>query len=78
MRDFDDDYATNVRPTLKTVLGWASAVLLNVGALTFLAGLVLPHADSSGSTVVITGISLCAAGLAAGVGWMLVSRTPHP
>lgn len=67
-----------MRPTLRTALGWASAVLLNLGALTFIAGLLLPRSGSGGNTVLITGITLCAAGLAAGVGWMYASRAPHP
>jgi hypothetical protein len=66
-----------VRPTLRTALGWASALLLNIGALTFIAGLVLPH-TGSGNAVLVTGVALCAAGLATGAGWMLASRAPHP
>lgn len=66
-----------VRPTLRTALGWASAVLLNVGALTFIAGLLLPRSGASGTAVLITGVTLCATGLAAGAGWMFASRAPH-
>ncbi|WP_431278747.1 LPXTG cell wall anchor domain-containing protein [Leifsonia poae] len=67
-----------MRPTLRTALGWAAALLLNIGALTFIAGLVLPRTGSSGSAVLFTGIGLCAVGLAAGAGWMFASRAPHP
>jgi hypothetical protein len=67
-----------VKPTLRTALGWVAALLLNIGALTFIAGLVLPRAGDSGSAVLVTGIVLCAVGLAAGAGWMFASRAPHP
>ncbi|HEV7812287.1 MAG TPA: hypothetical protein VGO99_04920 [Leifsonia sp.] len=66
-----------MKPTLRTALGWVAALLLNIGALTVIAGLVLPRAGGSGSAVLVTGVALCAAGLAVGAGWMFASRTPH-
>jgi len=67
-----------VRPTLRTALGWASAVLLNIGALSLIAGLVLPRTSAGANPVLISGVALCAAGLALGAGWMYASRSPHP
>ena len=52
-------------------------MLLNVGVLTFIAGLVLPRAGS-GPAVLVTGVSLCLAGVAVGAAWMLGARAPHP
>ncbi|WP_223692882.1 hypothetical protein [Leifsonia poae] len=63
-------------PTARAVLGWVSALLLNVGALTFVAGLVLPRAE--GATTIVTGVALCLFGAAAGAFWLLASRAPHP
>lgn len=59
-----------------SVLGWVAAVLLNIGALLFIIGLVVPHGDGP-SAVLIVGIALVVAGLAAGVGWLLAGRGPR-
>lgn len=58
-------------------MGWVAAVLINVGALTFVAGLILPRAGS-GPAVLLTGVSLCLLGVAVGAAWMLGARAPHP
>ncbi|WP_285114888.1 hypothetical protein [Leifsonia sp. fls2-241-R2A-40a] len=54
--------------TLRRVLGWISAVLLNVGALLFVVGLVLPR--TGGVTALGVGVGLCVIGLVAGAGWL--------
>ena len=60
--------------TLRRTLGWLAAVLLNVGALLFLAGLLLP--PTGGDTPVLgVGVALCVLGLAAGAVW-LAGRPP--
>jgi len=55
--------------TLRTTLGWLAAVLLNVGALLVVVGLLLPRAGGDVSVLGV-GAVLCAAGLAAGAGWL--------
>ena len=62
-----------MNPTLRTALGWLSAVLLNVGVLAFVAGLVLPRVDG-GNPVLATGIVLCILGVATGAVWLVASR----
>ncbi|WP_345762590.1 hypothetical protein [Diaminobutyricibacter sp. McL0608] len=59
--------------TTTSVLGWVAAVLLNVGALLFIVGLLIPHGDGP-SGVLVTGIALVVVGLAAGAAWLLASR----
>lgn len=65
-----------VRPkSAVTVLGWISAVLLNVGPLLFLAGLIIPQGSGGGpSSVLVTGLALTALGLASGAAWLFASR----
>ena len=62
---------------MRTALGWVSAVLINVGVLTFIAGLILPR-GTSGPAVLIAGVLLCLVGVAIGGIWMLGARAPHP
>ncbi len=66
-----------MNPTLRTAFGWLSAVLLNAGALAFVAGLVLPR-EGGGDPVLVTGTVLCVLGLAAGAAWLLSAPAPHP
>lgn len=70
-------YDTSVKATLRTTLGWVSAVLLNIGVIAFVLGLVLPRVNG-GSPVLVTGVVFCVAGLATGTAWMVVSRQPRP
>jgi hypothetical protein len=62
--------------TRVSVLGWVAAVLLNVGALLFIVGLVVPHGDGPAG-VLVAGIVLIVAGLAVGAGWLYAARTPR-
>ena len=55
--------------TLRTTLGWLSAVLLNIGALLVVVGLLLPRAAGDVSVVGVGGV-LCVLGLAAGAAWL--------
>lgn len=55
--------------TLRTTLGWISAVLLNVGALLFVAGLLLPRTGGD-APVLGVGVGMCAIGLVVGAGWL--------
>lgn len=66
-----------MKATLRTTLGWIAAVLVNVGAVTFVFGLVLPRVNG-GEPLFVSGIALCVAGLAAAAGWALASRRPRP
>ncbi len=59
---------------LRRTLGWIAAVLLNVGALLFVVGLIVPRASGSVS-VLSVGIALLVCGLVAGAGWMLAGRS---
>ena len=61
--------------TTTSVLGWVAAVLLNIGALLFIVGLVVPHGDGPGG-VLVAGIVLIVLGLAAGAAWLLATRRP--
>ncbi len=56
------------------MLGWVAAVLVNVGTLLFIVGLIVPHGDGPGVTLLV-GIALIVAGLAAAVGWLYASRS---
>ncbi|ERK73261.1 hypothetical protein [Leifsonia aquatica] len=58
---------------LRRTLGWIAAVLLNVGALLFVVGLIVPR-TGGGISVLALGIGLCVAGLAIGAGWMFGGR----
>jgi hypothetical protein len=59
---------------MRRTLGWTAAVLLNVGALLFVVGLIVPRAGG-GVSVLAVGIGVLLAGLAAGAGWLATSRT---
>ncbi len=66
--------------TTMSVLGWAAAVLLNIGALLFIVGLVLPHGDGPGGVLVV-GIALLVVGAVIGAAWLLCIAprvTPRP
>jgi hypothetical protein len=54
--------------TLRRTLGWVSAVLINVGALLFVVGLVLPR--SGGVPTLGVGAGICVVGLVVGAGWL--------
>jgi hypothetical protein len=58
---------------LRRTLGWIAAVLLNVGAILFVVGLILPH-GSGGPPLWVVGASLCVVGLAFAAAWMLTTR----
>ncbi|MDN4613376.1 hypothetical protein P5G50_02820 [Leifsonia sp. F6_8S_P_1B] len=58
---------------LRRTLGWIAAVLLNVGAVLFVVGLVVPHGPG-GVPLWLVGAVLCVVGLAFGAGWMLTNR----
>lgn len=58
---------------LRRTLGWIAAVLLNVGALLFVVGLILPRAGGSISVLAL-GIGVCVVGLVVGAGWLFGSR----
>lgn len=55
--------------TLRTALGWAAAVLLNVGAFLVVVGLILPNGGAD-APVLGVGATLCALGLAVGAAWL--------
>ena len=59
--------------TTTSVLGWLAAVLLNVGALLFIVGLVIPHGDGPGG-VLVAAIVLIVVGLGAGAAWLIAAR----
>ena len=56
------------------MLGWVAAVLLNVGTLLFIVGLIVPHGDGPGVTLLV-GIALIVVGLAVAVAWLYASRS---
>ena len=58
---------------LRRTLGWIAAVLLNVGALLFVVGLIVPRAGGTVSVLAV-GVGLLIGGLAVGAGWFLSSR----
>lgn len=57
---------------LRTTLGWIAAVLVNVGAVLFVVGLILPR--TGGAPVLVVGIAALLTGALVGVGWMLTGR----
>jgi hypothetical protein len=58
---------------LRRTLGWTAAVLLNVGALLFVVGLIVPRAGAEVSVLAV-GVILLTVGSASGVGWMMAGR----
>ncbi|UAJ79384.1 hypothetical protein IT072_19710 [Leifsonia sp. ZF2019] len=58
---------------LRRTLGWIAAVLLNVGALLFVVGLIVPRAGGTISVLTV-GVGLLIGGLVIGTGWFLSSR----
>ncbi|MDR6611416.1 hypothetical protein [Leifsonia sp. 1010] len=60
--------------TLRTTLGWVSAVTLNVGALLFVVGLLLPRTGGD-APVLGVGVGMCVVGLVAGGCWL--AGRPH-
>ncbi|GIT78621.1 hypothetical protein LLS1_02900 [Leifsonia sp. LS1] len=58
---------------LRRTLGWIAAVLLNVGALLFVVGLIVPRAGGTISVLTV-GVGLLIGGLIVGTGWFLSSR----
>ena len=63
----------SMNAALRRTLGWIAAVLLNVGAILFVIGLIVPHGQG-GVPLWLVGAVLCVVGLAFGGAWMLVSR----
>ena len=57
---------------LRRTLGWVAAVLLNLGAVLFVVGLIVPR--SGDAPVLGVGIGMLVAGLAVGAVWMHGSR----
>lgn len=57
---------------LRTTLGWVAAVLLNLGAVLFVIGLIVPR--TGGAPILGIGIGLLVAGLAVGAFWMYGNR----
>ncbi|WP_348789419.1 hypothetical protein [Leifsonia sp. NPDC080035] len=57
---------------LHTTLGWIAAVLLNVGALLFVVGLIVPR--TGGSPVLTVGVGALALGAVVGAGWLAGGR----
>jgi Zn-dependent membrane protease YugP len=60
--------------TLRTTLGWVAAVTLNVGALLFVVGLLLPRTGGD-APVLGVGVGMCAVGIVAGACWL--AGRPH-
>lgn len=57
---------------LRTTLGWVAAVLLNLGAVLFVVGLVVPRSDDA--PILGVGVGMLLTGLAVGSVWMCGSR----
>ncbi|MFF2772851.1 LPXTG cell wall anchor domain-containing protein [Streptomyces bacillaris] len=57
---------------LRTTLGWVAAVLLNLGAVLFVVGLILPRTGDA--SVLAVGIWMLVAGLIVGAAWLYGSR----
>lgn len=58
---------------LRTTLGWVAAVLLNLGAVLFVIGLILPRTGDA--SLLAVGIGMLVAGLAVGAVWMYAGRS---
>jgi hypothetical protein len=57
---------------LRRTLGWVAAVLLNLGAVLFVIGLILPR--SGDASIVQVGIGMLVIGAVVGGVWLYVSR----
>ncbi|GAA4138941.1 hypothetical protein [Leifsonia shinshuensis] len=57
---------------LRTTLGWVAAVLLNLGAVLFVVGLIVPR--SGDTSILAVGIGMLVAGLIVGAVWLYGSR----
>lgn len=57
---------------LRRTLGWVAAVLLNLGAVLFLVGLIVPRTGDA--PVLGIGIGMLLLGLAVGAVWMYGNR----
>ena len=57
---------------LRTTLGWVAAVLLNLGAVLFVVGLIVPR--SGDVSVLEIGIAMLVVGLLVGAVWLFGSR----
>jgi uncharacterized membrane protein YtjA (UPF0391 family) len=57
---------------LRTTLGWVAAVLLNLGAVLFVVGLIVPR--SGEVSVLEIGIAMLVVGLVVGAVWLYGSR----
>jgi len=57
---------------LRTTLGWVAAVLLNLGAVLFVVGLIVPR--SGDVSVLEIGIAMLVIGLLVGAVWLYASR----
>lgn len=75
VRSWDTATSTmfGMNAAVRRALGWIAAVLLNVGALLFVVGLIVPRA---GGTVALpaVGVALLIAGLVVGAAWFLSAR----
>ncbi|QNE36305.1 hypothetical protein [Leifsonia shinshuensis] len=57
---------------LRTTLGWVAAVLLNLGAVLFVIGLILPR--SGDTSILQVGIWMLVIGAVVGGVWLYASR----
>ncbi|MEN2741528.1 hypothetical protein ABCS02_27405 [Microbacterium sp. X-17] len=57
---------------LRTTLGWVAAVLLNLGAVLFVVGLIVPR--SGDVSILEVGIGMLVAGVIVGAVWLYASR----
>ena len=64
---------SRMNAALRTTLGWIAAVLINVGAVLFVIGLIVPR-GAGGVSMVGVGAACALLGLVAGGVWMLGSR----
>lgn len=61
---------------LRRTLGWVAAVLLNLGAVLFVVGLIVPR--SGDAPVLGVGIGMLVVGLLVGAAWLYGSRASGP
>lgn len=61
---------------LRRTLGWVAAVLLNLGAVLFVVGLIVPRTGDA--PILGIGVGTLLAGLAVGTVWLYGSRGPGP
>ncbi len=58
---------------LRRTLGWVAAVLLNLGAVMFVVGLIVPRTGEA--SILGVGIGLLLIGVAIGAVWMYANRS---